>query len=133
LKKQSFAPFIDKVITTIPELTETVRTHIRSWDDFILLKVHSSHLPTWVKDGLVIMGDAAHTMSPTGAFGINCSLLDADVLAEVLSEALETQDYTTAQLKKFELARRNHTEKLQKLQLVKETTFQDNFAVPAMS
>jgi 2-polyprenyl-6-methoxyphenol hydroxylase-like FAD-dependent oxidoreductase len=133
LKKQSFAPFIEKVITTFPELTETVRTHIQSWDDFILLKVQSSHLPTWVNDGLVIMGDAAHTMSPTGAFGINCSLSDADVLAEVLSEALDKQDVSAAQLKKFELAQRNHTEQLQKQQMVKETTYQDNFAVPVLS
>src|SRR5690606_21526961 len=101
--------------------------------DFILLKVQSCQCPSWVKDGVVIMGDAAHTMSPTGAFGINCALLDANSLAEVLSEAINIQDVSTIQLKKFERARREHVERLQKQQLVKETSYQDNFAVPILS
>ncbi|MEH7305991.1 FAD-dependent monooxygenase [Neobacillus drentensis] len=133
LKKQSCAPFIEQVSEAFPELVETIRTQIQTWDDFILLKVQSSHSRTWVRDGLVIMGDAAHTMSPTGAFGINCALLDADVLAEVLSEALDKQNLSKAQLKRFEQARRDHTEKLQHQQWVKETTYQDNFAVPVLS
>lgn len=133
LKKQSCAPFIEKVINAFPELAETICTQIRTWDDFTLLKVQSCYCPTWVKDGLVIMGDAAHTMSPTGAFGINCALLDADVLAEVLSEALDKQNLSEAQLKRFEEARRDHTEKLQQQQRVKETTYQDNFADPVLS
>lgn len=133
LKKQSFAPFIEQVIDTFPELTKTVRTHIQSWDDFILLNVQSCYCPTWVKDGVVIMGDAAHTMSPTGAFGVNCALLDAEVLAEVLSEALDKQDISTAQLKKFEQARRDDIEKLQKQQSVEETTYHNHFVEPVLS
>ncbi|MFH7468024.1 FAD-dependent monooxygenase, partial [Pseudomonas syringae group genomosp. 7] len=81
-----------------PELAETVHRHINSWDDFILLKVQSSQSSTWAKDGVVIMGDAAHTMSPTGAFGINCALLDADALADVIEEALDINDVSTTQL-----------------------------------
>ncbi|MEH7072896.1 FAD-dependent monooxygenase [Neobacillus drentensis] len=133
LKKQSCAPFIEQAIEAFPELAESIRSQIQSWDDFILLKVQSSHSPTWVKDGVLIMGDAAHTMTPTGAFGINLSLLDADVLADVLSEALDKQNFSTAQLKGFEEARRAHTEKLQEQQRVKEMTYQDNFAEPILS
>jgi 2-polyprenyl-6-methoxyphenol hydroxylase-like FAD-dependent oxidoreductase len=133
LKKQSFTPFIEQVIAAFPELTETVRTHIQSWEDFILLKVQSCHCPTWVKDGVVIMGDAAHTMSPTGAFGINCALLDADELANVISEALDKQDVSAAQLEKLELARREDVEKRQKQQRVKEETYQSNFNIPVFS
>ena len=133
LKKQSFAPFINQVIAAFPELTETVRTHIQSWNDFILLKVQSCHCPTWVKDGVVIMGDAAHTMSPTGAFGINCALMDADVLAEVIIEALVKKDVSAAQLKNYEHTRREEVEKLQKQQFIKEVTFQDNFNIPVLS
>jgi 2-polyprenyl-6-methoxyphenol hydroxylase-like FAD-dependent oxidoreductase len=133
LIRQSFAPFIEQVIAAFPELTETVSTHIQSWNDFILLKVQSCQCPTWVKDGVVIMGDAAHTMSPSGAFGINCALVDADVLAEVLSEALDKQDVSATGLKPFELARRDEIEKLQKEQFEIETTYQDHFNVPVLS
>jgi 2-polyprenyl-6-methoxyphenol hydroxylase-like FAD-dependent oxidoreductase len=59
--------------------------------------------------------------------------MDADVLAEVLSEALETGDVSAAQLKKFELARREDTEKFQKQQLEKEAAYQEHFAVPALT
>lgn len=133
LKKQSFAPFIEKVIEAFPELAETVQEHIQSWDDFILLKVQSCHCPAWVKDGLAIMGDAAHTMSPTGAFGINCALVDASVLSEVMIEALHSNDVGESQLRKFELARRDETEKLQQQQLEKEATYRGHFEVFAMA
>jgi 2-polyprenyl-6-methoxyphenol hydroxylase-like FAD-dependent oxidoreductase len=131
LKKHSFAPFIDKVTKAFPELTETVQQHIKSWDDFILLKVQSSQSPTWAKDGVVIMGDAAHTMSPTGAFGINCALLDADSLADIIKEALDINDVSANQLRKIE-QRRTDVEKLQMQQLVKEKSYQDNFKVIAL-
>ncbi len=133
LKKQSFVPFIEKVVAAFPELTETVRAHIQSWNDFILLNVQSCQCPTWVKDGVVIMGDAAHTMSPTGAFGINCALMDADVLADVISEALDNQDVSAVRLKKFELARRDDIERLQQQQLQKEKTYKNNFVVSVLS
>ncbi|MEH7120300.1 FAD-dependent monooxygenase [Neobacillus vireti] len=133
LKKQSFAPFIEQVIMAFPELTETVHQHIRSWNDFILLKVQSSQSPVWAKDGVVIMGDAAHTMSPTGAFGINCALLDADALADIIEEALYKDDLSAAQLRKIEDARRADAERLQMQQLIKEQTYQDNFKIPALS
>ncbi|MBM4760942.1 FAD-dependent monooxygenase [Bacillus sp. B15-48] len=133
LKKQSFAPFIKRVTDAFPELTATVKQHIQSWDDFILLKVQSITCETWVKDGLAIIGDAAHTMSPTGAFGINSALMDADVLSEVILEAHRTEQYHSQQLKKFETARRSHVEELQNLQLKKEAEYKNEFAVPVMS
>lgn len=129
LKKQSFEPFIRQVVEAFPELSESVHHYIRSWNDFILLSVHSSKCETWVKDGLAIMGDAAHTMSPTGAFGINASLADAHVLSEVIVEALDQGDVSGSQLKKFEQLRREAVEALQEQQLIKEAAFKDHFAV----
>jgi 2-polyprenyl-6-methoxyphenol hydroxylase-like FAD-dependent oxidoreductase len=133
LLKQSFAPFINQVTATFPELTESVNQHIRSWNDFILLKVHSSKCETWVRDGLAIMGDAAHTMSPTGAFGINAALVDAKVLSEVLVEALVHGDTSAKQLRKYEFQRRTKVEAQQQKQLIKEANFKEAFAVPALS
>lgn len=132
LKKQAFTPFIQQVSDAFPELAESVQRHIQSWNDFILLKVHSSACETWVKDGLVIMGDAAHTMSPTGAFGISAALVDAEVLSDVLVEALRLGDTSAGQLKQFELLRRDAVEKLQEIQRVKEETYRKNFAVPTL-
>src|SRR4029077_9375234 len=38
----------------------------------------------WARDGLVLIGDAAHTMSPAGAIGVNVALATAAVAAQVL-------------------------------------------------
>lgn len=41
---------------------------------------------------LVLAGDAAHTVPPTGAKGLNLALADVKVLADVLEQALDTQE-----------------------------------------
>ena len=41
---------------------------------------------------LVLAGDAAHTVPPTGARGLNLALHDVTVLADVLARALATSD-----------------------------------------
>ena len=38
----------------------------------------------WARDGLVLIGDAAHTMSPAGAIGVNVALATAAVAAQAL-------------------------------------------------
>ncbi|MBU8879811.1 FAD-dependent monooxygenase [Bacillus sp. FJAT-29790] len=129
LRKQSFEPFIKRVTAAFPELSTTIRKHIISWNNFILLQVQSCYCETWVKDGLVIMGDAAHTMSPTGALGINCALKDASILCEVIKEALDQKDTSVHQLIKFENGRRDEIEKLQTHQMIQEASYKSNFAV----
>lgn len=41
---------------------------------------------------LLLAGNAAHTVPPTGAKGLNLALADARILAEVLERALRLQD-----------------------------------------
>lgn len=128
LIKKSFEPFIQQIIDAFPELTEMVMQNIKAWSDLILLKVQSCHCETWVKNGLVIMGDAAHTMSPTGAYGVNCALKDASILSKIIKEALNKNDTSAKRLKKFETDRREEIEKLQEHQLKQESSFIQNFS-----
>ncbi|MHC0035429.1 FAD-dependent monooxygenase [Pseudoneobacillus sp. C159] len=127
LKSQSFEPFISRLSAAFPELKETVKQHITACKDFVVLKVQSCRCETWVKEGLVIMGDAAHTMSPTGAIGINSALIDADTLASVITESVNTKDFSLQQLKRFEHSRRQVVEKQQQEQMQREATYQENF------
>jgi 2-polyprenyl-6-methoxyphenol hydroxylase-like FAD-dependent oxidoreductase len=129
LKKQSFKQFIERISIAFPELTETVNQHITSCRDFVVLKVQSCRCETWVKDGLVIMGDAAHTMSPTGAIGVNSALKDAEILADVIINAVHKEDCSAKQLKYFEHLRRDTVEKQQHEQMFRESTFKENFVV----
>ncbi|MGO4889860.1 FAD-dependent monooxygenase [Anaerobacillus sp. MEB173] len=128
LRKKPIEPLLEPLMKNLPELRSIVKEHLQSWDDFVCLKVESSRSDTWVKDGLVIIGDAAHTMTPTGAIGINCAIKDAHVLAPIISEAIRKQNTSTKQLKVFEKDRRAEVEAQQKKQIDSEKLFKLQFA-----
>lgn len=81
-----------------------------------LLDVVCGMLPKWSVPGLVLMGDAAHPMSPVGAQGINIALRDAIILANRLGPPLlggadpAALDRAAAE---FERERRPEVEKIQ--------------------
>ncbi|TKH46493.1 FAD-binding protein [Paenibacillus terrae] len=128
LFKQSFEPFIHLLVETFPDLKHSVHDQIRSWKDFVPLDIFSSRSDTWSRNGLVLIGDAAHTMTPTGAFGLNAALKDADVLASELLRLRQQGGYTGAGLKAFEDERRQAVTELQERQLTMESTFHEHFS-----
>ncbi|MEU7576214.1 FAD-dependent oxidoreductase [Streptomyces sp. NPDC041068] len=66
----------------------TAMREIRSWDDVKLLEVTMDRLPRWYTEGLLCIGDAAHTMSPVGGVGVNLAVQDAVAAARVLAAPL---------------------------------------------
>lgn len=58
---------------------------IRDWDDVKLLTVTVDRLDRWHRPGLLVIGDAAHAMSPIGGVGINLAIQDAVAAANVLA------------------------------------------------
>src|SRR5919199_615500 len=68
-----------------PEFAQRVK-HLTDWSQISFLSVESSRLPQWYRPGLLLIGDAAHVMSPVGGVGINYAIQDAVVAANVLSE-----------------------------------------------
>jgi 2-polyprenyl-6-methoxyphenol hydroxylase-like FAD-dependent oxidoreductase len=128
LRKGSLQPYLEPLIDSFPELKAGVSKNLRSWNDFVCLKVQSSRSETWVKDGLILIGDAAHTMTPTGAIGINCGMKDAHVLAPILTKAIIENDISAVQLKTFEMSRKNEIKTQQLMQLKQETSFAEKFA-----
>jgi len=71
----------------IPEFADRL-DHLTDWRQVSLLSVESSRCPRWYKPGLLVIGDAAHVMSPVGGVGINYAIQDAVVAANVLSGPL---------------------------------------------
>jgi 2-polyprenyl-6-methoxyphenol hydroxylase-like FAD-dependent oxidoreductase len=128
LRKSSLQPFLEPLIESFPELEESVKEHLLSWKDLVCLKVQSSRSETWVEDGLILIGDAAHTMTPTGAIGINCGLKDAHILAPILTQALKENHIRSEHLKIFEMNRKNEIKTQQIMQLKQETSFSEKFA-----
>lgn len=95
----------------------------QSWKDFVLLDVFSSTSDNWGKDGVVLIGDAVHTMTPTGAFGLNSALMDAHVLAQLLVGENSFDFVSCATKRKTEVA------KIQAIQIEKEQKFNEAFVV----
>lgn len=126
LRKEPFEPFIEKLSKAFPQLAPSVKEHITSWKDFILLDVFSSQTDEWSKNGLALIGDAVHTMTPTGAYGLNCAMKDADILAQLIEnqQTLESLNILTCGA-----MRKEEIQKLQQLQIEKEQGFSSQFAV----
>ena len=81
----------------IPELADRVPT-IEDWKDLHFLAVESSRLPLWHRPGLLLIGDAAHVMSPVGGVGINYAIQDAVATANLLAEPLAAGSLTNEHL-----------------------------------
>lgn len=72
----------------IPEFADRLE-RLEDWRQVSLLSVESSRCPRWYRPGLLLIGDAAHVMSPVGGVGINYAIQDAVVAANVLAEPLK--------------------------------------------
>jgi 2-polyprenyl-6-methoxyphenol hydroxylase-like FAD-dependent oxidoreductase len=75
------------IVELEPRFAEHVET-LRDWQQLTLLSVESSRCPRWHQPGLLLIGDAAHVMSPIGGVGINYAVQDAVVAANLLSKPL---------------------------------------------
>ncbi|MEW6734704.1 MAG: FAD-dependent monooxygenase [Acidobacteriota bacterium] len=70
------------------ELAAHLRQHWEAVSRTVLLDVVVGRLTTWTAPGLLLLGDAAHPMSPIGGQGINVALRDALVAANHLCPVL---------------------------------------------
>jgi len=81
-----------------------------------VLSVESSRLPRWYRPGLLLIGDAAHVMSPVGGVGINYAIQDAVEAANVLSEGLKEGQVRTRDLAEVQRRRELPTRIIQAFQ-----------------
>jgi len=67
-----------------PFLQERLAAELTSWDQAKTLEVRVDRLERWHRPGLLLIGDAAHAMSPVGGVGINLAIQDAVAAANAL-------------------------------------------------
>lgn len=102
---------------------------LTSWDEIKLLTVKVDRMPTWYRDGLLFIGDAAHAMSPVGGVGVNLAVQDAVAAANLLAGPLRSGSVTTADLAAVQRRRMLATRVIQWIQL----TLQDNVIAPTLN
>ena len=106
--KKSFAE-------TAPEFADRTE-HLTEWKQFAMLSVESNRLKKWTRPGLLLIGDAAHVMSPVGGVGINYAIQDAVVAANVLAEPLRRGDAGDEHLREVQRQREWPTRVIQSIQ-----------------
>jgi 2-polyprenyl-6-methoxyphenol hydroxylase-like FAD-dependent oxidoreductase len=89
----------------VPAWKERFARHLTDWKQCPVLNVESSRLPVWHKPGLLLIGDAAHVMSPVGGVGINYAIQDAIETANQLAGKLKAGAVTDADLAGVQRAR----------------------------
>jgi 2-polyprenyl-6-methoxyphenol hydroxylase-like FAD-dependent oxidoreductase len=83
------APAEELLHRTSPDLAAHLRENAEALKHPVLLDVIVGRLETWTAPGLLLLGDAAHPMSPIGGQGINVALRDALVAANHLCPVLK--------------------------------------------
>ncbi|MGH8114789.1 MAG: FAD-dependent oxidoreductase [Rhodanobacteraceae bacterium] len=87
LRTQPIDVLRNSVAQLAPFLTDR-KDAIESWDKVSTLVVQVDRLERWHKPGLLLIGDAAHAMSPIGGVGINLAIQDAVAAANALAQPL---------------------------------------------
>ena len=88
---------------------------LNDWGQTAYMPTGRIRTPTWVADGAVLIGDAAHAMNPHASQGRMQAMVDAMALADLLPGCLTDQNYSAERLKDFERARRPQVTMLQQL------------------
>ncbi len=87
MRQRPFDEFRARLGRLVPWLADRT-TELARFDDLSLLEVRVDRLSRWHLPGLLLIGDAAHAMSPVGGVGINLAIQDAVAAANALGPAL---------------------------------------------
>jgi 2-polyprenyl-6-methoxyphenol hydroxylase-like FAD-dependent oxidoreductase len=88
LREAGVAAISRDIVAMEPRFAENVKA-LTDWQQLSLLSVASSRCRRWYKPGLLLIGDAAHTMTPAAGSGIKYAIEDAVVAANILAAPLK--------------------------------------------
>lgn len=128
LRAEGIERFRERVVALRPDFADRV-TELKSMDEVFVLDVKLNRLDRWYLDGLLLIGDAAHAMSPAGGVGINLAVQDAVAAATILAGPLRRHAVTVADLAAVQRRRQRPTVVVQTGQrLLQRVMFEKQFA-----
>ncbi|MFF0149026.1 monooxygenase [Amycolatopsis sulphurea] len=118
LAQQGLAHIKEQLRAAVPGYADRIDEEITSFRDLSLLDVFSGGARQWVRDGLLLIGDSAHTHGPIGAQGINLAIQDAVAAHPLLLESLRANDSSGAMLGRFVTGRKRDIDRMNRIQAV---------------
>jgi len=82
--REQGVPFVAERLRRLDPLLQDFADRLVDFTPFFPLDGIVRLVDDWARDGLLLIGDAAHTMSPVGAIGVNVALASAAVAAQEL-------------------------------------------------
>ncbi len=115
LLKQGDISELRKIISPMLPIDKQIITEkLQKFDDFTLLDIFTTSVQKWSKPGLLLIGDAAHTLTPILGQGINMALQDSYYLAKAIEKSGNNN------LAQFELQRKAEADFMLSCQLKQE-------------
>ncbi|MEH7126537.1 FAD-dependent monooxygenase [Bacillus sp. JJ1773] len=119
IKKEGIEVFKAKILSDLPILTPYVEP-MNDFKDFVLLLCKMRYVKDWAKDGCLLIGDAAHCVTPWGAVGSTLAMGTAVITADVIYKGFKNDDLTLETLKQVQIRRKEEVKLIQNLQLTLE-------------
>lgn len=95
--------------------SEDVFASLVDWSQTAYMPTGRVRTSTWVADGAVLLGDAAHAMNPHASQGRMQAMVDAAALADLIPSCVVADDWSARRLATYEQTRRPQVEMLQQL------------------
>jgi 6-methylpretetramide 4-monooxygenase len=105
LKRQGVEQFRGEVVEAAPELEQAFGT-VAAWTRIAYYTPSFIQVDKWVGNGVALLGDSAHTFHPHSGQGVNLSLQDALVLADVIADSLKAGDTSATKLGAYQTSRK---------------------------
>lgn len=119
IKEEGIEAFKKKLIEDIPILS-TALEPVTDFKSFVLLLCKMRYVKDWAKDGCLLIGDAAHCVTPWGAVGSTLAMGSAVIAADVIYKGFKNNDLSLATLKHVQKRREKEVKMIQSLQLTLE-------------
>lgn len=97
LRESGLDDFKQHITRLMPALASSVN-ELNDWSQVSILSVVTGRVNQWCKEGLLLIGDAAHVMSPVGGVGINYAIQDGVAAVNILADVIKNKRLTIKSL-----------------------------------
>lgn len=119
IKEEGIDAFKKKIIEDMPILRPYLEP-MTDFKSFVLLLCKMRYVKDWAKDGCLLIGDAAHCVTPWGAVGSTLAMGTAVIAADVIYKGFKNNDLSIDTLKQVQKRRQEEVKMIQNLQVILE-------------